>query len=77
MFLLICGCRLVICYDDDKQMRVRSMMIINNHVTVIKIVIINGGHKLAVMAVAVMKIGSHGANDHGSGGHKICYCSTI
>ena len=64
-------------YDDDKQMRVRSMMIIDNHVTVIEIVIINSGHKLAVMAVAVIKIGSHGANDHGSGGHKICYRSTI
>ena len=32
-------------YDDDKQMRVRSMMIIDNHVTVIEIVIINSGHK--------------------------------
>ena len=64
-------------YDDDKQMRVRSTMIIDNHVTVIGIVIINGGHKLAVMAVAVIKTGSHGANDHGSGGHKICYRSTI
>ena len=63
--------------DDDKQMRVRSMMIIDNHVTVIEIVIINGGHKLAVMAVAVIKIGSHGAKDHGSGGHKIRYRSTI
>ena len=42
-------------YDDDKQMRVRSMMIIDNHVTVIEIVIINGGLKLAVMAVAVIK----------------------
>ena len=51
-------------YDADKQMRVRSMMIIDNHVTVIEIVIINGGHKLAVMAVAVIKIGSHGANDY-------------
>ena len=60
-------------YDDDKQMRGRSTMIIDNHVTVIEIVIINGGHKLAVIAVAVIKIGSHGANDHGSGGHKICY----
>ena len=64
-------------YDDDKQMRVRSMMTIDNHVTVIEIVIINGGHKLAIMAVAVIKIGSHGANDHCSGGHKICYRSTI
>ena len=64
-------------YDDDKQIRVRSMMIIDNHVTVIEIVIINGGHKLAVMAVAVIKIGSHGANNHGSGGHKMCYRSTI
>ena len=63
-------------YDADKQMKVRSM-IIDNHVTVIDIVIINGGHKLAVMAVAVIKIGSHGANDHGSGGHQICYHSTI
>ena len=51
-------------------MRVRSTMIIDNHVTVMEIVIINGGHKLAVNAVAVIKIGSHGANDHGSGGHK-------
>ena len=58
-------------------MRVRSMMIIDNHVTVIEIVTINGGHKLAVMAVAVIKIGSLGANDHGSGGHMICYRSTI
>ena len=41
-------------YDDDKQMKLRSM-IIDNHVTVIDIVIINGGHKLAVMAVAVIK----------------------
>ena len=56
-------------YADDKQMRVRSTMIIDNHVTVMEIVIINSGHKLAVMAVAVIKIGSHGANDHGSGGH--------
>ena len=64
-------------YNDDKQMKVRSMMIIDNHVTVIEIVIINGGHKLAVMAVAVIEIGSNGANDHGSGGHKICYHSTI
>ena len=64
-------------YDDDKQMRVRSTMIIDNHVTVMEIVIINSGHKMAVMAVAVIKIGSHGANDHGSGGHKICYRSTI
>ena len=64
-------------YDDDKQMRVRSTMIIDNHVTVMEIVIINSCHKLAVMAVAVIKIGSHGANDHGSGGHKICYRSTI
>ena len=53
------------------------MIIIDNHVTVIDIIIINGGHKLAVMAVAVIKIGSHGANDHGSGGHKKCYRSTI
>ena len=37
-------------YDDDKQMRVRPMMIIDNHVTVIEIVIIHGGHKLAIMA---------------------------
>ena len=51
-------------YDDDKQMRVRSMMIIENHVTVIEIVIINGDHKLAVMAVAVIKIGSHGGGSH-------------
>ena len=64
-------------YDDDKKMRVRSMIIIDNHVTVMKIVIINSCHKLVVMAVAVIKIGSHGANDHGSGGHKICYRSTI
>ena len=64
-------------YDDDKKMRVRSMMIIDNHVTVIEILIINGGHKLAVMAVAVIKIGSHGANDHRSGGYTICYRSTI
>ena len=64
-------------YDDDKQIKVRSTMIIDNHVTVMEIVIINSGHKLAVMAVAVIKIGSHGANDHGSGGHKICYRSTI
>ena len=64
-------------YDDDKQMRVRSTMIIDNHVTVIEFVIINDGHKLAVMAVAVIKIGSHGANDLGSGGHKICYRSII
>ena len=64
-------------YDDDKQMRVRTTMIIDNHVTVMEIVRINSGHKLAVMAVAVIKIGSHAANDHGSGGHKICYCSTI
>ena len=64
-------------YADDKQMRVRSMMIIDNHVTVMEIVIINSGHKLAVMAVAVIKIDSHGANDHGSGGHKICYRSTF
>ena len=63
-------------YDDDKQIKVRST-IIDNHVTVMEIVIINSGHKLAVMAVAVIKIGSHGANDHGSGGHKICYRSTI
>ena len=41
-------------YDDNEQMRVRSVMIIDNHVTVIEIVIINGGHKLAVMAVAVI-----------------------
>ena len=27
------------------------------------------------MAVVVIKIGSHGANDQGSGGHKICYRS--
>ena len=59
-------------YDDDKQMRVRTTMIIDNHVTVMEIVIINSGHKLAVMAEAVIKkIGSHGANDHGSGGHKM------
>ena len=64
-------------YDNEKRMRVRSMMIIDNHVTVIEIVTINGGRKLAVMAVAVIKIGSHGANDHGSSGHKICYRSTI
>ena len=64
-------------YDDDKQMGVRSTMVIDNHVTVMEIVIINSGHKLAVMAVAVIKIGSHGANNHGSGGHKICYRSTI
>ena len=64
-------------YDDDKQIKVRSTMIIDNHVTVMEIVIINSGHKLAVMAVAVIKIGSHGVNDHGSGGHKICYRSTI
>ena len=64
-------------YDDDKKMRVRSMIIIDNHVTVMEIVIINSCHKLVVMAVAVIKIGSHGANDHGSGGHKICYRSTI
>ena len=64
-------------YDDDKQIKVRSPMIIDNHVTVMEIVIINSGHKLAVMAVAVIKIGSHGANDHGSGSHKICYRSTI
>ena len=63
-------------YDDDKQMSVRSMMI-DNHITVMEIVIINSRHKLAVMAVTVIKIGSHGANDHGSGGHKICYRSTI
>ena len=66
-------------YDDDKKMRVRSMIIIDNHVTVMEIVIINrpSCHKLVVMAVAVIKIGSHGANDHGSGSHKICYRSTI
>ena len=60
-------------YDDDKQTRMKSTMITDNHVTVIEIVIINGGYKLAVMAVAVIKISSHGANDHGSGGHKIYY----
>ena len=64
-------------YDDDKQIKVRSTMIIDNHITVMEIVIINSGHKLAVMAVAVIKIGSHGANDHGSGSHKIFYRSTI
>ena len=42
-------------YDDDKQIKVRSTMIIDNHVTVMEIVIINSGHKLAVMAVAVNK----------------------
>ena len=31
-------------------MEARSMMIIDNHLTVIEIVIINGGHKLAVLA---------------------------
>ena len=51
-------------YNDDKQMRVRSAMIIDNHVTVMEIVIINSGHKLAVMAVAVIKIGSHGGGGH-------------
>ena len=64
-------------YNDDKQMRVRSTMIIDKHVTVMEIVIINSGHKLAVTAEAVIKIGSHDANDHGSCGHKICYRSTI
>ena len=31
-------------------------MIIDNHVTVIEIVIINGGHKLAVMAPTIMTV---------------------
>ena len=48
------------------------MMVIDNHVLVIEIIIINGGHKLAVMAAEVIKIGSHGANDLGINGHKVC-----
>ena len=47
---------MILSYDDDKKMRVKSMMIIDNHVTVIEIVTINGGHKLAVMAAAVIKL---------------------